>query len=195
MGLLANFKIRTKVLMALLPLAMMVIVAALYSSDRMSTIGARYNSLLDRNVKALQNLTLAQAHNNRFGLFLYKEIAELNQDRMRVIDGELDRIVSQFHADIDEAKRESPDLASQIDATTTLFDQMVSNSRAVRVATQAQDNEKAMKLMREIHDPAWSATREALIALQQEVHSRVDQQSQELTDRTVRTIRTTWIVI
>src|SRR5215469_6187155 len=126
MGLLANFKIRTKVLMALLPLAMMVIVAALYSSDRMSTIGARYNSLLDRNVKALQNLPLAQAHNNRFGLFLYKEIAEPNQDRMRVIAGELDRIDSQFHAAIDEAKRQSPDLV--IDATTSLFDQMVSNS-------------------------------------------------------------------
>jgi hypothetical protein len=41
MGLLANLKIRTKVLIALLPLAIMVIIAALYSSDRMSTIDAR----------------------------------------------------------------------------------------------------------------------------------------------------------
>jgi hypothetical protein len=42
MGLLANFKIRTKVLVALLPLVIMVIIAGLYSSDRMSTIDARY---------------------------------------------------------------------------------------------------------------------------------------------------------
>src|SRR5262252_8341565 len=114
MGLLANFKIRTKVLMSLLPLAMMVIVAALYSSDRMSTIDARYSSLLDRDVKALRNVGFAQAHNSRFGLFLYKEIAELNPDRMRVIDGQLDQIVTQFHSSLDEAKRESPDLAPQI---------------------------------------------------------------------------------
>ena len=35
MGLLANFKIRTKVLVALLPLVLMVLVAALYSSIEM----------------------------------------------------------------------------------------------------------------------------------------------------------------
>ena len=49
----ANLKIRTKVLIALLPLAIMVFIAALYSSDRMSTIDARYSGLLDKDVKAL----------------------------------------------------------------------------------------------------------------------------------------------
>src|SRR5437763_14378444 len=116
MGLLANLKIRTKVLIALLPLAIMVIIAALYSSDRMSTIDARYSGLLDKNVRALQNLTLAQAHNNRFGLFLYKEIAELNPDRMVVIDGEIDQTITAFHATMNEAKRESPELTSEVNA-------------------------------------------------------------------------------
>src|SRR6201984_2051804 len=52
-----------------------------------------------------------------------------------------------------------------------------------------------MKLMREVYDPQWSATRRAVIGLQQAVHSRVDQQSVELTADTIHTIRTTWIVI
>src|ERR1700740_3867396 len=112
MSLLANLKIRTKVLIALLPLATMVIIAALYSSDRMSTIDARYSGLLDKDVKALQNLTLAQAHNNKLGLFLYKEIAEHDPDRMKVIDGDIDQTVTDFHADMDEAKRENPGLTS-----------------------------------------------------------------------------------
>src|SRR5215475_10154048 len=86
MGLLSNLKIRTKVLVALLPLAIMVVVAALYSSNRMSTIDAHYNALLDKDAKALHNLTLAQSHNNKFGLYLYKEIAEPDPDRMRMID-------------------------------------------------------------------------------------------------------------
>ena len=38
MGLLANFRIRTKVFIALLPLAIMVIVAALYASIAMNAI-------------------------------------------------------------------------------------------------------------------------------------------------------------
>jgi two-component system sensor histidine kinase/response regulator len=195
LGLLANFKIRTKVLIALLPLAIMVIIAVLYSSDQMSTIDARYSSLLDEQVNALHSVTLAHAHNNRFGLFLYKEIAELEQDKMRVIDGELDQASSQFHSDMDQAKHESPDLTSEINAATTLFDQSVLDSRPVRAATQAQLNDKAMRLMREIYDPKWSITRKALIGLQEELHRRVDRQAQELTFRTVRTIRTTWIVI
>jgi signal transduction histidine kinase/DNA-binding response OmpR family regulator/HPt (histidine-containing phosphotransfer) domain-containing protein len=195
MGLLANVKIRTKVLIALLPLAIMVIIVALYSSDRMSTIDARYSGLFDKDVKALQNLTLAQAYNNRFGLFLYKEIAELDPDRRRVIDGDIDQTVSDFHATMDGAKRESPDLISEINAAAALFDQEAAVSRAVRAATQAQQEDKAMKLMREAYDPQWSATRSALMGLQQAVNSRVDQQSVELTASTIRTIRTTWVVI
>src|ERR1700755_3699581 len=101
MSLLANLKIRTKVLIALLPLAIMVIIAVLYSSDRMSAIDARYSSLLDKKVKALQNLTFAQAHNNKFGLFLYKEIAEPDPERKRTIDGEIGQTATDFHATMD----------------------------------------------------------------------------------------------
>ena len=195
MGLLANFKIRTKILIALLPLATMVIIAALYSSARMNTIDGRYSSLLANEVKALQRLSLAQAHNNRFGLFLYKEVAELDQDKMRVIDGELEQIGTEFHSAMDEAEQASPDLTPEINAATTLFDRAVSDSRPVRAATQAQLNDKAMRLMREVYDPEWSKARTALIGLQDEVRSRVDRQSLDLTSSTVRTIRTTWIVI
>src|SRR5215472_18523290 len=97
MGLLANLKIRTKVLIALLPLVIMVIIAVSYSSNRMSNIDARYRGLLDKNVKALQNLTLAQAHNNKLGLFLYKEIAEHDPGRMIAIDGDIEQAVNDFH--------------------------------------------------------------------------------------------------
>jgi signal transduction histidine kinase/DNA-binding response OmpR family regulator/HPt (histidine-containing phosphotransfer) domain-containing protein len=195
MGFLANLKIRTKVLVALLPLVIMVIIAALYSSDRMRTIDARYSSLLDRNVKALQNLTLAQAHNNKLGLFLYKEIAELDPVRMIEIDGDIEQAVNDFHSAIDEARRASPNLTPDIDAAAALFSQEVADSRPVRTATQAQQNEKAMKLMREVYDPQWAATRKAMLGLQQAVHSRVDQQSEELTASTTQAIRTTWLVI
>lgn len=195
MGLLANLKIRTKVLVALLPLAIMVILAALYSSHRMSTIDAQYRGLLDKEVKALQNLTLAQSHNNKFGLYLYKEIAELDPDRMRMIDNEIEQTITDFHTALNEAKREKPDLASEIDASTALFDKAVVHSQAVRAVTQSQQNDKAMKLMREVYDPEWSATRRAVIALQEAAHHRVERESAELAALTIHTIRITWIVI
>ena len=195
MGVLANLKIRTKVLVALLPLAIMVIIAALYSSDRMSTIDARYSALLDKDVEALHNLTLAQAHNNRFGLYLYKEIAEVDPDRMRVIDADLDQIITDFHTAMSQAKSQSPDLASDIDPATALFDQSVAASRPVRAATQTQQNDKAMKLMRELYDPEWSKARSAVMHLQSGLYAKVERESDELTASTHRTIRITWVVI
>ena len=195
MGLLANLKIRTKVLVALLPLAIMVIIAALYSSERMSTIDAHYRALLDKDVKALHNLTLAQSHSNKFGLYLYKEIAEVDPDRMRMIDWEIEQTVIDFHTVLNEAKRESPSLASDIDASGALFDQAVVHAQPVRAATQAQQNDKAMKLMREVYDPEWSATRRAVMGLQTAAHGRVERESAELTALTIHTIKTTWIVI
>src|SRR5215472_6027347 len=195
MGLLANLRIRTKVLVALLPLAIMVIIAALYTSDRMKTIDAHYSALLDRDVKALHNLTLAQSDNNKFGLYLYKEIAEVDPDRMRMIDREIEQTVIDFHTVLNDAKRENPDLAAEIDASAALFDQAVVHSQPVRAATQAGQNNKAMKLTREVYDPEWSATRKAVMDLQQAAHSRVNRQSAELTDLTIHTIGTTWVVI
>src|SRR5499427_1263191 len=195
MGLLANLKIRNKVLVALLPLAIMVIIAALYSSDRMSTIDAHYSGLLDKDVKVLHNLTLAQSHNNKFGLYLYKEIAETDPDRMRMIDREIEQTVIDFHTVLNEARSGNPDLAPEIDASTALFDQAVVHSQPVRAATQAQNNDKAMKLMREVYDPEWSAARSAVMSLQLAVQSRVDRQSAELSALTIHTIRITWVVI
>ncbi len=90
MGLLANFKIRTKIFVALLPLAVMVIVAALYASIQMNRIDTRYSDLIDNDVKALHNLTIARVLSNRFAQLLYQEIAETDADRMRVIDADLD---------------------------------------------------------------------------------------------------------
>ena len=195
MGVLANFKIRNKVLIALSPLAIMVIIAALYSSDRMSTIDGRYRSLLDKEVRTLHNLTLAQAHNNRFGLFLYKEVAEIDQEKMRVIDGELDQTSTEFHSEMDEAKRDIPELTSDINAAIGLFERSVLDSRTVRAATQAGLNDKAMEQMRKVYDPQWSMTRKATLGLQEGLQRRVNLQSQELMARTIRTIRTTWIVL
>ena len=195
MGLLANFKIRTKVLAALFPLVVMVLVATLYESIEMKKIDALYGSLIARDVKALQKLTVARAVENRFGLFLYKEIAEQDDDRMRMIDADLDESAAQFHSAVEQAKRDSPSLAPAINATTALFEQAISGSRPIRAATLSNNNDKAMKLMRATVDPELARVRQAFTGLAEELEARVDQQSDQLTAKTHRMILITWIVI
>ena len=195
MGVLANRGIRTKVFIALLPLVIMALSAALYSSIEMERIDTWYSGLIARNVKGLQNLTSARALNARFGQLLYEEIAESDLDRMRVLDADLDRVGTEFHSTLDEAKRNSPDWVSRISAAGALFDQQVLDSHPVRAATQSQNNDKAMKLVHSVSDPELAKTRAALIQLGEEVQKGVDQQSAELTSRTRRMILIKWVVI
>ncbi len=114
---------------------------------------------------------------------------------MRVIDADLDETAAEFHSVVEDAKRESPSLALPIETATAEFDQAVSTSRPVRAATLIQDNDKAMKLMRESADPEMAKARQSFVGLAEELRKRVNQQSDELTAKTHRTILITWIVI
>ena len=165
MGLLANFKIRTKVLVASLPLVVMVIVAALYASIEMKQIDTGYSELIGRDVKALHKLTIARVMDNRFHQLLYQEIAEPNTDKMRSIDADLDKTAAEFYSSIDEAKRESPNLTSRIKTSQDLFDQVVSESRLLRGAAMTSENAKALQLMRANAEPRLLLVRQALIAV------------------------------
>lgn len=97
MGFLANQKLRFKLLIALAPLALMVIVAALYSSIESKRIDTWYSDLITHDVTALQDLTAAQARANRFGLVVYKNIAEADRSRIRANDAELAQDDAEYH--------------------------------------------------------------------------------------------------
>jgi signal transduction histidine kinase/CheY-like chemotaxis protein len=195
MGLLANLKIRTKVLIALLPLVAMVIVAALYASIEMDKIDHLYSDLISRDVTALHHLTIARSLSNQFGLFLYKEIAEPDVDAMEGVDADLDKTAAELHLRIEEAKHSSPSLTPQIEAAMALVDQAIIDSHPIRAATLIDRNGKALKLMREKFDPELLKARQSLIGLGDELQTKVNQESNELTLRTHHTILITWIVI
>jgi two-component system sensor histidine kinase/response regulator len=194
MSLLSNFKIRTKILFALLPLLMMMLGSGLYTSIEMKKIDSRYSELIDKDVAAEQALTLARAHNNRFGLFLYKEIAETDSDRNRVTDAELDQMAADFRMATEDAERKNPRLAEALDPIVFTFDRIFAAANPIRAAALAGDKEKAMRMTREVVEPQWLSTRQALMELASKVERQVNEESIQLTDRTHRTIAITWIV-
>src|ERR1700739_4354972 len=89
MGLLANLKLRLKLLIAMAPLAVMAILAGLYSSIQSKRIDAWYSHLIDNDVKAVHHIDTARSLNRRFNLYLYRLIAETNPDRRQVIEAQL----------------------------------------------------------------------------------------------------------
>jgi hypothetical protein len=185
MGLLANLKIRSKLLIALAPLAVMVVVAALYSSIESKKIDTAYTALIDQNLKALQSAIEARALTMRFGLFLYKEIAEPEPDEMRLIEGNLDKAYADYQAAATESLRDSPNRSKELKAAEALFDKAAFNARPVRAAVLTGDNVKAMKLMREGVDAELQQARQAMLDVVDELQKSVDRNPTSLPTRPI----------
>jgi len=192
---LTNLKIRRKLFLALIPLVVMVVLAALYSSTEIKKIDIGYSDLIDRDAKTLQSLSVVRAHTNRIGLSLYQEITQPDPDKRVQIDGKLDRIYADFEGQIADALRQSPERAQEIRAFSTLFDKSVSDARPVRAAALAGNSEKAMNLLRGGVTEDLERLRLSAIDLVDELRTSVDRQSDNLTAKTHRAILITWLVI
>ena len=192
---LENLKLRRKLMVAMAPLALMVILAGHYASREIKAIDTHYSDLLNRDIRALQNLTRAKAQAALFGQLLYTEIAETNEDRMRVIDGELDKAYADYQGLVADALRQSPGRAKEIKIAVALLDQAVIDCRPVRAATLAGDPAKSMGLMRGGIDGELQRSRQAIANIVDDIRSSVDQQSEELTRQTHQAVVYTWLVI
>ena len=192
---LANLKLRRKLLIAMAPLTLMVIVAGLYASIQSKRIDTHYTKLLGQDLRTVQDLARAKAQVALFGQLLYEETAELNLDKMHLIDEELDKTYADYRTLVAEAVHQSPNRAEQINADAALFDQAVADSRSVRAASLINDNTKSMNLMRGGVDAELRRARQAISETVDDVRFSVDRQSAELTHQTHRAILLTWLVI
>ena len=195
MGFLANFKIRNKLLVAMLPLALMAIGAGGYSSIESKKIDTWYSNLIDNYVKTFQSATAARGDAMRFRLLLYQLIAEDNFDQRQENDGELDRVQTDYRALLADALRQNPGRANQIKAAEDLFDRAASSARPVRAAALVGNREKAMNIMHSGVDADLQQARQAMTNLVDEMQKSANQKSDELTVRTHRAILITWIVV
>ena len=194
-NLFANLKLRRKLLIAMVPLALMVVVAGAYSSFESKTIDTWYSNLIDTEVKGLRSLTEARSHTNRYGLFLYQLVAETDPDRKQIIDGELEKTRADYQAVSSAALRESPKRANKIKAAAALFDKTVADARPVRAAALAGNNEKALSLLHGGVSQELQQARQAAIEIVEELQKDIDRRSDELTSNTYHAIFVTWLVI
>src|ERR1700745_1666003 len=195
MGFLANFKIRNKLLVAMLPMALMAIGAGVYSSIESEKIDTWYSNLIDNYVKTFQSVTAARGDTMRFRLLLYQLVAEDNPDQRQENDGELDRVQADYRALLADALRQNRGRANEIKAAEALFDRAASSARPVRAAALAGNREKAMNIMHSGVDADLQQARQAMTNPVDEMQKSANQESDELTVRTHRAILITWIVV
>ncbi|MGC1477019.1 MAG: response regulator [Terriglobales bacterium] len=195
MSVLANLKIRSKLLVAMLPLALMAIGAVVYSSIESKKIDTWYTNLIDNYVKTFQSLTAARGNTMRFRLLVYQLVAEENPDQRQELDGELDRVQTDYRAFLADALKQNSGHANQIKTAEAVFDRAASSARPVRAAALAGNREKAMNIMRSGVDADLQKARLAMSDLVDEMQKSANLESEELSSRTHRAILITWIVI
>ncbi len=195
MGIFRNLRLRRKLLIAMVPLVLMVIVAGVYSSFESNTIDARYSALIDNQMEALRNVGEARSHTNRFGLFLYELIDETDPDRRQMIDGELDKLRTDYHTAMTAALKASPERGDRIGAASAAFDEAEAEARPVRAAALAGNSVKASNLMRGGVSQKLEQARQAAIEIVGDLQEYIDQRSDDLTRNTQHAILITWLVI
>ena len=195
MGRLANLRIRTKLLIALLPLTIVVVAATMYSSIEMSMLDTQYSQLLSKNVVALQSLTNARALTSRGWALLYKEIVQPDVGAKRVTDAQLNNTVVEFDTATARAEQQDPGLADSIKSAARLFNKAMADAQPVRAAALTNDYEKATQLMREGVDAELANSRQGMENLIEQLQKAIDSESNEFTRQTRRTVLTSWIII
>jgi tetrahydromethanopterin S-methyltransferase subunit C len=70
---LANLKIRNKLLLALVPLGAMVLIGGSHSTFEMFRADNRYTDIIDENVVALRSVVIARGLAHKFNLVLYRD--------------------------------------------------------------------------------------------------------------------------
>jgi len=193
--MLANLRLRKKLLVALTPLVLMVVVAGLYSSIQATRIDTWYSRLIDNENKSVRNIDAARSQVLRYGLVLYQVIVETDPARMQTLNSQLQDAYNEYQALIADAKRLYPAYSQRIAAAATVFEKAVSDSRPARTAALANQNEKAAQIMHSTVDEEMEEARNQAIAVAADMGRAVDKRSDDLTKVTRRSILITWLVI
>ena len=192
--MLANLKIRNKLLMALVPLGAMVLVAVAYSSFEMVRADNAYTLIIDDDVKALRSVVAARGLCHRYNLGLYREIAETDPAAKRQVDANLDALASEFNSYTNQAISNNPARAAAIRNVARDFNEGVSWSRSVRAAALNGDNKSAISIMHSQVDPKLDGVRQEMADMLDTMNKSVDNASDALTVKMHRALFITWLV-
>jgi signal transduction histidine kinase/CheY-like chemotaxis protein len=194
MGFLANIKLRRKLLIAMAPLAIMVIVESVYAAIQSSRIDTSYSDLIRTEVEGLRSVTEARSHTNRFGMFLFELVAETDPAKRPAIDAELDIVRADYQSVMADALVKVPQRAAEIKAASVLFDRVIEDSRAVRSMAMAGNNQVALNIVHGSVSQKLTEARTSVISIVNEMQKEIDQRSIELTVETERSILISWLV-
>src|SRR5437660_5264202 len=195
MGLLANLKLRKKLLVALTPLIVMVVAAGLYSSIEAKRIDTWYSRLIDNDIKSVYKMDAARSLVMRYGLFLDRLIVATDPARRQSLNAQLEDSYTEYQARIAEAKRLYPAYSQPIAPAADRCEKAVADSRPARTAALANQNQKVAGIMHSTVAEEMEQARNQAMTIAADMEKAADKRSDDLTNLTHRSILITWLVL
>ena len=161
----------------------------------MIKVDAEYSNLIQKGDKALQSLTEMRVRVNRFWQGLYTEIAQLDVGRKRLSEANLNQAAADYNTLSQQALRSNSGTRSADQGALAVFNQAVSDAHAVRVAALAEDDQKALQLMREGVDAELERARQANVDVIEQAAQSVNKQSGNLTASTHHSVLIIWGIL
>jgi len=196
MRLFANLRIRTKLIIALVPLAVMVMAAGLYASVEMSRIDSRYNRMVERGLNATLSLNKANDRIDAICQLLLKEAVEDNADHTARLDGEIEKSMRDYAQLMEAGQRQAPrEMQSRLSAISAMFEDGALSVRPLRSKALNGAHGEALSMLRGGAAVNLEQARAQTAALIDDIRAGLDSDSHLAAHHTVRAISITWAVI
>ncbi|MBF0481588.1 MAG: response regulator [Desulfovibrionaceae bacterium] len=189
---LSNLAIRTKLLLAMAPLGIMVVFALLFASRDMERIDARYRDLIDNKTRALVSLARSNQRLILVEQKLYELIAERDLDQLSRISSAMDATAEDYLKFVEEAQRFSPGDKGRIEDLVQHFNQFFAETKAVRAKAMLNADADALVLMRSRVNPLFGIARTATSSLTDQMRATLEKEAGAASELTHRTISVTW---
>ncbi|GAB6126938.1 response regulator [Humidesulfovibrio idahonensis] len=191
---LSNFTTRTKLLLALAPLGIMVMSALWFFSQEMERIDTRYNELLAGKAKA----AVALARSNQRLIFiqqqLYELIVEQDPEELAKTGTELEGSVRGYYGRLEEAKQHSPQDKTRIDGLSERFNQYMEEVNQVRAVALRNEDAKAVQAVHAKVAPRFKLIQDSTKALTDQLFAEIDKESDKISEQTRHAVSVTWTV-
>jgi methyl-accepting chemotaxis protein len=195
MAVFENVKTSHKVMVLLLLMVAFAITATISSSSKMLAFDDAYSLLLTHEAKGSVTVAQMNARLIDTGHLAYLLIAEEDAQHLRAIDQELEAAAERFPKLGQDAKGRLPSSAGDIDRLVSEYDALIRNMAEIRKLAMANDNARAVSLMRERFVPAMGRLRSHVNELVDAVEKDVLRRSEEESASSAFTVRFTLGVV
>ncbi|HVI50105.1 MAG TPA: response regulator [Candidatus Sulfotelmatobacter sp.] len=196
MRLFADLRIRTKLIIALVPLAVMVMAAGLYASLELSRIDGRYSQMVEQGLNATLSLNKANDRIDAICQLLLKEAVEDNADRSARLDGEIEKSMRDYAQMMELGRAQAPQTVKpRLAAISSLFEDGALNVRPVRAKALAGAHGEALAMLRAGAAVNLEQARTQTAALVDDIRRDLGDASKAAARHTGQAITVTWAVI